>query len=176
MKKISTLLTLLFVTTLISAQRINISKKGMFIDNVKISLDWKVSDFKKGLGKADHMKSGATWVNRVHYYEKKGIIFWEPTSDSGKVIEMQIFYSDKQGANDSYNKTKRLFSGTITVDNLKLSTSLSATEVANALESWTIEKCYFTNGYKYSNGIVQINFVFNPDETELLWIDMLPVK
>ncbi|UEG49532.1 hypothetical protein LK994_12900 [Ferruginibacter lapsinanis] len=176
MKKISTLLILLFVGTLISAQTISISKKGFFINKVKISESWQLSDFKKGLGEADHITDKASYVNRVHYYENKGIIFWEPVSDSGKIIEIQLFLSLSKGVNDTYNKTKKIFPGVTTVDKLKLSNSITANDIKNALKTWTQVKCYFTNGYKYSNGIVAINFIFNAEETKLLSLDMSPAN
>lgn len=178
MKQISTLLFFLLIGTLLSAQTIKINKNGFFIDKVKVTTDWMLSDFRKGLGEADSILLGATYSNKVHYYEKRGYIFWEPMVNKepgGKVLEIQIFYTHLDPSATSHI-TKRLFQGSITIDNLKLDNSLTASDVKDAMRSWTPLECYFQNGYKYTNGIVGISFVFNKEENEMLWVDIVHAK
>lgn len=176
MKKLTILSILLLAIIFSSAQTVIINEKGFFINDVNVSANWSLSEIINALGKADSTTSGVGMANKTYYYNK-GIILWEPMENkkpTEKIKEVQINYVQLTEPALAKYKTKETFSGKVSIDKLNLIKYISAGRLKNALKTWTPEKCYFEHGYKYSNGIVGINFGFNTEETELLWIDIVP--
>jgi hypothetical protein len=178
MKKSGVLVILLLIVIFVSAQTVTVNKKGFFINDVNVSDNWSVSSFRKALGEADSTSYKPGFANRIHFYQHKGIIFWEPVENkkpSEKVQEIEFFCSRSNDPNATY-KTGKLFSGSGYIDDMNISKSLTAASLKNGLKTWTSKECYFTHGYKYSNGVVAINFVFNDTETKLLFVLIDPAK
>lgn len=166
MKNLSTLFFLLLAVISVSAQTINITKKEVFIKRVNVSQNWLLSEFKIILGEPDRSDcEGGVWCN--HYYDKKGIELSEGSNkkedEKGKVIEVEFHYNT---SNPELNTTG-VFSGSLTVNNFKVSKTVSAKELSVGLNDMKITLTASANTYKWGNELIHIYFVYNADETEL---------
>jgi hypothetical protein len=149
-------------------------KNGKFsINGVAITPNWSLSDCKKALGEPERVRDG---YNKTHTYDKKSIVLFEKVSNkvpSGTVSEIQAHYSVPDPNNVTPNGN---FTGKITIDKLKLNSSVSAVEMKAKLKKWKVTDSYIEHSYRMASKGLYIYFQYNDNETQLLKISIGPDK
>lgn len=150
-------------------------KKGKFkINGVAILPSWGLDLCKKALGAPDRTRDG---YNKTHTYDTKSIVLFEKVKDktpSGTVSEIQAYFSVPE-QNDVTPKGSG-YSGSITIDGTKITSSLSATDMKAKLKKWKVTDSYLEHSYRMASKGLYIYFQYNEAETKLTKISIGPDK
>jgi hypothetical protein len=150
-------------------------KKGKItINGVAILPSWGLDLCKKALGEPDRSRDG---YNKTHTYDTKCVVLFEKVSNkvaTGTVSEIQAHYS-VPSANDVTPKGDG-YSGKLTVDKLKVTSSLTATEMKAKLKNWKVTDSYLEHSYRMASSGIYIYFQFNEAETQLVKVSIGPDK
>jgi|GEM_PF-1077923 len=156
-----------------SSPAVKVGSGKVSINGTTVVPDWSLTGFKKVLGEADRPREG---YNKTHTYDTKGIVLFEPYVDkvlTGRVSEVQYYF----GVPEPNNVTpKGTFSGTIMVDKLKVSSTLTPSVMRSKLKGWTESDSYMDHNFRMANSGLYIYFQFSDDEKSLLKISIGPDK
>jgi len=147
---------------------IQINKKGFFVNKTPLSETWQVSYFETHFGKADRDVAGTL------IYDDDGIKLFRKYKDGtylNEVSELQIYYGS---VSSEKNLPSNFFSGSFTIDKLKVTSGLNPQAVRSALKKWQNKEAYLPHSYRYNNDKVYIYFRFNDEENQLLQISIGP--
>lgn len=149
-------------------------KKGKItINGVGITPSWSLSECKKALGEPNRVRDG---YNKTHTYDTKSIVLFEKVNNkvpSGTVSEIQAHYSVPD-ANEVTPKGN--FTGKITIDKLKLNSSITPSEMKAKLKKWKVTDSYLEHSYRMASNGLYIYFQYNSNETQLLKVSIGPDK
>jgi hypothetical protein len=149
-------------------------KKGKFtVAGGLITPDWKLTSAKSGLGDAERTRDG---YNKTHTYDSRGIVIFEKSVDekpTGDVSEIQFHFSVPE-ANDVTPKST--FLGSLKVDKLTVTQSLSATTMLAKLKGWKKTDSFLEHSYRMASKGIYIYFQFNASETSLVKVSVGPDK
>lgn len=155
-----------------TAQTTVIIKKGKFkVADASVTPNWKLSDVQAKIGPAERPRDG---YNKTHTYDVRGIVLFEKMEDktpSGKISEVQCYFSVPEPNNVT---PKGTFTGTLKVDKLEVTGSLTATEMLKKLKKWKKTDSYLEHSYRMASKGLYIYFQFNDDETRLVKLSCGP--
>lgn len=160
----------------INEGKINLSvKKGSAkIESKKFKShgSFLMSDVEAILGKANRVKDG---FNRLHTYDKLGVVFFENKSTS-VVNEVQIFIIPDKSLEFC---PKNMFSGTFNIENLTVNRNTSLDVVRHKLKKYKFEKSLLgDNSYRgeFKHLYVFIKFTLDNSGAEKISFGMKDAK
>ncbi len=117
-----------------------------------------MANVESALGKADRTKEG---YNRLHTYDKLGLVFFENTS-KGEVSEVQVFF--KKDSNDYI--PNQLFTGTFKVEKLKIDNTTSLAKTVTKLKKYAFKKSLLAdNSYRGEYNYIYIFTKYNDGDS-----------
>lgn len=152
---------------------IKVSKGTISVGKKKVAPDWKLSTYKSALGEPSRTRDG---YNKTHTYDDNGLVLFEPMKDkvpNGIISEFQIYLNTPE-ANEV--TPKGTYSGTLKIDKLNVTGSLTATTMLNKLKGWQKTDSYMEHSYRMAKGGLYIYFQFNDSETSLIKVSIGPDK
>jgi hypothetical protein len=158
-----------------SASKLNIGVKAgkLTMNKLLLSGDWKMANAQKTLGKATKTHSG---YNKTHTYNNSGIVLFESLKDkvpSGNLAEFQVYFSEPDTAGRSKNiMPDGYFTGTFTIENLKLSKDMTFDQVQEGLPGYEKTDSYQEHNYRLANKGLYIYFLFNDTDDRLIKVSV----
>jgi len=153
--------------------KIAVKKGAIVINKVNVTKDWNLSTFQNVLGSSSRSRDG---YNKTHTYDDYGFVLFEPMKDkkpSGIISEYQIYFSAPE-ANEV--TPKGTYSGTVLVDKLKVTASLTAATMLAKLKKWKKTDSYMEHSYRMANSGLYIYFQFNDSDSQLIKMSIGPDK
>jgi len=178
MKKLAIFVSALLVFSAAFSQVDNPSKlsgsivRGKFsFENVVITNGWKVSPVLNVLGGAERIKDG---YNRTHSYDNYGLVLFEKVRNNNStdsLSEFQVYFSSMEKNSIS---PEGFFPGTFKVENLTITSDLSAAELRRKLKTYHESESYLPHSYRLSSNGIYIYFQFDDSDTRLQKISIGP--
>lgn len=170
------LLAVLAVMTSSFAQTISISvkKNKLNIAGASVNPDWTIQPVLNKLGTPSKSRDG---YNRTHTYDGFGIVLFEAMSDkvaSGTMNEFQVYLSPPAEPNNV--TPSGTFSGSVKIDKLVCTASLTSNDMLKKLKGWKKTDSYIDHSYRMAKGGLYIYFQFDDSENKLIKISIGPDK
>jgi hypothetical protein len=142
----------------------SVKKNEFYLNNVKLSPVWLLSEAMGCLGIPDNVKEG---YNNAYTFDKDGIVILENkfgNSASGKIKELDIYLTqpDSDGV-----APRSAFKGHFLIEKTELASSLSMSRVKSKLKDWTATNGYRPHSLKLTNGQLLLFCQFSEDENQL---------
>jgi len=159
-----------------AAQKISvkIAAGKFFINNTEVTKGWKQDAASVALGGNDRRRAG---YNTTHSYDDFGIVLFERNTDdklpSGILSEVQFYMAPMDTANNKV-MPKGLFVGKLQIEDLKLTSAITATQLQAKLKDYVPTDSYMEHNFRLVYKGLYIYFFFNNEETQLLKISVGP--